>query len=289
MAASRLARIYILVGALLFSTGGVAIKLSSMTGWQVAGLRCAVAAVCLLVLLPATRRGFTWRTVLVGLPYAATLILYTLANKETTAANAIFLQDTAPLYLLLLGPWLLREHVARSDLLFLLALAGGAVLIFAAVAEPLASAPRPALGNAFGVASGVSWALSLLGMRWLAARPLTAREHPLTAIVAACLVAFAFSLLYALPIHTERAVDWWLVVYLGAFQIGLAYVFITRGMRHVPALETSLLLLVEPVFTPVWAWLVLAETPPPLALAGGAVILGATAAHALARRHGEAH
>lgn len=289
MAASTLARVYILVGALLFSTGGVAIKLSSMTGWQVAGLRTAVAAVCLLVMLPATRRGFTWRTVLVGVPYAATLVLYTLANKETTAANAIFLQDTAPLYLLLLGPWLLGERVLRSDLMFLLALAGGAALIFAAVAEPLASAPRPVLGNAFGIASGVTWALALLGMRWIAARPLTSREHPLTAIVAACLMAFAFSAYDAFPIEGARALDWWLVVYLGAIQIGLAYVFITRGMRDVPALETSLLLLVEPVLSPVWAWLVLAETPPPLALAGGAVILSATAVHSLTRSDREAH
>lgn len=289
MAASTLARVYILVGALLFSTGGVAIKLSSMTGWQVAGLRCAVAALCLLVMLPATRRGFTWRTLLVGVPYAATLILFTLANKETTAANAIFLQDTAPLYLLLLGPWLLGERIARSDVAFLLALAGGAALIFTAVAEPLASAPRPALGNAFGIASGVTWALALLGMRWIAARPLSNREHPLTAIVAACGMAFVFSAFQAFPIEAARALDWWLVAYLGAVQIGLAYVFITRGMRDVPVLETSLLLLVEPVFSPVWAWLVLAETPPGLVLVGGVVVLGATAAHTLVRARGKAH
>lgn len=289
MAASRLARAHIIVGALLFSTGGVAIKLSTMTGWQVAGFRCVVAAVCLLLLVPATRRGFTWRTALVGVPYAATLILYTLANKETTAANAIFLQDTAPLYLLLLGPWVLRERVGRRDVAFLAALAGGAAMIFLAVAEPLSTAPRPALGNAFGIASGVSWALSLLGMRWIAARPLDVREHPLTAIVAACVIAFAFSTVYAFPVETERAADWWIIAYLGVFQIALAYVFITRGMRHVPALETSLLLLVEPVFTPIWAWLLLAEVPAPLALGGGAVILCATAAHTLANARAEAH
>jgi drug/metabolite transporter (DMT)-like permease len=275
----------ILAGALLFSTGGVAIKLSTMSGWQIAGLRCAIAALCLLLFLPATRRGFTWRTVLVGVPYAATLILFTLANKETTAANAIFLQDTAPLYLLLLAPCLLREPVARSDLAFLLAAAAGAALIFTAVSEPMASAPRPGLGNMLGMAAGVTWAFALLGMRWLAAHPMHAREHPLTAIVAACAMAFAFAALYEFPAGSARLADWWLVAYLGVFQIGLAYVFITRAMRHVTALETSLLLLLEPVFSPLWAWLVLAEAPPLLALAGGAVILSATAIHALARRH----
>jgi drug/metabolite transporter (DMT)-like permease len=284
MTATTGARLSILAGAALFSTGGVAIKLSHMSGWQIAGFRCAAAALCLLVLLPATRRGFTWRTILVGVPYAATLILYTLANKATTAANAIFLQDTAPLYLLLLAPWLLRERVTRADLLFLAALILGAALIFAAVSQPLASAPRPGLGNVLGIASGISWAFALLGMRWIAAHPLHAQEHPLTAIVAACGFAFVFCAFNAFPVEAVRAVDWLLVTYLGLFQIGLAYFFIARGMRHVPALESSLLLLIEPVFTPVWAWLLLAEVPPALALLGGGVILAATAVHALAGR-----
>jgi hypothetical protein len=81
------ARLQLLLGALLFSTGGVAIKLSTLSGWQVAGLRAAVAAVVLVAILPAARRGFSWRTFVVALPYAATFILYTLANKETTALH----------------------------------------------------------------------------------------------------------------------------------------------------------------------------------------------------------
>ena len=77
-----------------------------------------------------------------------------------------------------------------------------------------------------------------------------------------------------------RATDWAVVVYLGVVQLGLAYVFLARAITRVPALEASLFLLVEPVLSPVWAWLAHGETPGPLAVVGGAVILGATAVKA---------
>ena len=104
----------VLAAALLFSTGGAAIKACSLTGWQVAGFRSGVAAVALWLLVPGARRQWNWRTLLAGIFYAATLILFVTANKLTTSANAIFLQSTAPLYLLLLGPLVLREPVRRE-------------------------------------------------------------------------------------------------------------------------------------------------------------------------------
>jgi drug/metabolite transporter, DME family len=288
MNAATLGRAQILLGALLFSTGGVAIKLSALDGWQVAGLRCGIAAVAMWLILPAARRGWSWRTGVVAIPYAATLILFTLANKETTAANAIFLQDTAPLYLLLIGPWLLREAIRRIDLAYLAALAVGIVLIFSAVAEPLATAPRPTLGNTIALAAGVSWAFTIAGLRWLAVRTPVSDEEPAAAVVAGATLAFLVSLGPALPLGAVQAGDWLIVLYLGVFQIALAYVLITRGIGQVSALEASLLLLIEPVFVPLWAWLILGETVVPLALAGGAVIVAATGANLLLRRRASA-
>jgi len=283
-----LARFQLLLAAFLFSTGGVAIKLATLDGLQIAGLRAAAAALVLCALLPAARRGFSFRTWLVAVPYAATFVLYTLANKETTAANAIFLQDTAPLYLLLLAPWLLRERIERWDVVLLLALAGGAALLFAATAQPVATAPRPRLGNVLALAAGATWALSLLGLRWIAVRGRASHEEPLAVIVGACvLTAIAISLvrlpegLY--PRADWRLADWAIIVYLGAFQISLAYVFVTRALRAVSALEASLLLLTEPVFAPIWAWLVLGETVTLLGVAGGALIVAAAAANSLLR------
>lgn len=274
-----LARMQILLGAALFSTGGVAIKLSSLSGWQVAGFRAAAAAVFMVLLLPAARRGLSWRSALVAVPWAATLVLYTLANKETTAANAIFLQDTAPFYLLILGPWLLRERIVRSDLTFLAALVAGATLLAVSTSEPLATAPRPVLGNTYAFASGLTWALALTGLRWIARRAGDTNEDPLVVIVAGCVFAFVVCAPASFPVASIGLLDWVILLYLGFFQIGLAYVFITRGVRQVPALESSLLILFEPALSVLWAWLLLAEMPTGGALVGCAIILAATATH----------
>jgi len=281
-------RLQLLLAALLFSTGGVAIKLSTLSGWQVVGLRAGVAAFVMMLLLPAARRGWSVRTCLVAIPYAATFILYTLANKETTAANAIFLQDTAPLYLLLLSPLLLRERIERWDVVLLLALAGGASLLFISTQEPLATAPRPQLGNALALGASFTWALSLLGLRWIAVRGKSTAEEPLAVIVAGCALAFAAAVIAQwpaslYPIAEWQTANWSIVIYLGVFQIALAYMLLTRAVRRISALEASLLLLTEPVFVPIWAWLVLDETLAPLALAGGAIIVAAAAANNLLR------
>ncbi|WP_428100006.1 DMT family transporter [Candidatus Rariloculus sp.] len=279
MHSSMLARVQILLGAALFSTGGVAIKLASLSGWQVAGFRAAAAAAFIFVLLPGARRGLSWRTALVAVPWAATLVLYTLANKETTAANAIFLQDTAPFYLLILGPLLLGERIVKSDLAFLGALVLGAALIFLSTSEPLATAPRPVLGNVFAVAAGATWALALAGLRWIARRPQQSNEDPLAVVGAGCVLAFVVCAAYAFPVSSVRLLDWGIVLYLGLFQIVVAYVFIARGLRRVPVFEVSLLMLLEPALSVLWAWLVLAETPPGAALVGCGIILGATLTH----------
>src|SRR5205085_4944172 len=96
-------RLRILGAAALFSTGGAAIKACALTGWQVACFRSGIGALAILAMAPESRRGWTWRTPLVGLAYAATVVLFVVANKLTTSANTIYLQSTAPLYLLLLG------------------------------------------------------------------------------------------------------------------------------------------------------------------------------------------
>src|ERR1700682_2899373 len=106
-------RLLLVAAALLFSTGGAAIKAVTLTSWQVASFRSAVAALALLAAVPEARRGWSWRIVPVAAAYAATLVMFVLATRLTTAAHAIFLQSTAALYVLLLAPWLLRAPVGR--------------------------------------------------------------------------------------------------------------------------------------------------------------------------------
>lgn len=282
-------RLLMLAAAALFSTGGSVIKAVSLSGWQVAALRSGVAALALLALAPAARRGWTWRTPLVGVAYAVTLILFVRANKLTTAANAIFLQATAPVYLLLLSPLLLQERVARRDVALLLLLATGLALFFVGAQTPSGTAPDPALGNLLAAVSGFTWALTIAGLRWLARaspRSDASGGAAIPATVAGNALAFAACAPFAFPLGAVPAADWAWIAFLGVVQIALAYLCLTASVRRVPAFEGALLLLLEPVASALLAWITHDERPGPWALAGSALIFGATVAHALAVRRG---
>ena len=256
MTSRNQARLQLVFAALLFSTGGAAIKASTLTGWQVASFRSGVAAVTLLLLVPATRRGWGWRPALLGVAYAATLILFVTANKLTTSANTIFLQATSPVYLLLLGPLFLKEPVRPRDFWVVAAVLAGLMLFFVGNEAPAVTAPDPARGNLLALLSGVSFAVTIAGLRWLS----RGSGHAGIATVAiGNVIAFFWGLPFALPVLSATPMDWMVILYLGAIQIGLAYACLTRGLREVPALEASLLLMVEPVLNPVWAWLVHGE------------------------------
>jgi drug/metabolite transporter (DMT)-like permease len=305
-----LAPLGVLAAALLFSTGGAAIKACTLTGWQVAALRSAVAALTLVVLLPASRRAWSRRTWLVGASYAATLVLFVLGNKLTTAANTIFLQSTAPLYVLGLGPLLLGERASRRDLGVMVVIAAGLALFFVGHEPVQASAPNPWLGNLLATTAGVTWGLTLMGLRSVGRAPArttigasaasagadakAVADAGLGAVVAGNLIACGVCLPFALApslVGSARtagspsfATDALLIGYLGVVQIGMAYVLLTRGFRKVPALEGSLLILLEPALNPIWAWLLQHEVPSGMALLGGGIILGATVVRSLTSR-----
>jgi drug/metabolite transporter (DMT)-like permease len=273
-----LPRFQILAAALLFSTGGAAIKSAAFSSWQVAGLRSAVAALAIWIFLPQSRQlGGTaaarLRVLLVAMSYAATLVLFVLANKLTTSANTIFLQSTAPLYVLLLSPWLLGERAHRRDLLFIGAVAVGMAVLMLGQQQRFATAPDPVRGNLLALASGLTYGLLILGLRW------TGRDggSAMPAVALGNLLAFLATLPMALPIEAHPLKDWAIIIYLGVFQIGMAYVLLAAAMPHVPALEASLLLFLETALNPLWAWLVHREYPGSSSLFGGLVILAATA------------
>ncbi len=269
-------RALVILAALCFSTGGAAIKATALSSFQVASFRSGVAALAMLLLVPAARARWTWRALAVGLAYATTMVLFVSANKLTTAANTIFLQSSAPLYVLLLSVLVLREGVGRKDLLYMLVLAGGLALFFVGVRAPDELAPNPLLGNVLATTAGVSWALTVFGLRWIEQRE--PERGGSRAVLAGNLIAFTACLPWALPVGSATPKDFWVIVYLGLIQIGLAYVLLMRAVQTVPALEASLLLLVEPVLSPIWAWLAHGEIPGVWAMVGGAVILGATTA-----------
>jgi len=289
--AQRLGRAQLLTAAALFSTGGAAIKGVDLSGWQIACFRSLVAAAFLGLVVALTRRSGAagvWRRLLdprvlrVSLAYAGTVLLFATANKLTTSANAIFLQSTAPLYLLFVGPWLLKERARGADLALMAPLAAGLALVFFAAEPAQRTAPDPVLGNVLALGAGVSWAFTLTGLRWLERQSDFAGNGATTVLTGnllAGLIGLPLALGAGLP--SAGAVDWALLGYLGVVQIGVAYLLVTRGLGRVPALEASLLVLAEPALNPVWAWLVHGERPAPLALAGGALILAATVTRGL--------
>ena len=268
-------RLQLLAAAALFSTGGAAIKATSLSGWQVASFRSGIAALTVLLLVPAARRLPDWRVLLVGAGYAATMVLFVVANKLTTAANTIFLQSTAPLYILLASPWLLREPIRRKDVAFMGVVGLGLLPFFLGTDTASATAPDPARGNIIAALSGIAWACTLMGMRWLGSSSEGGGSAFRTVVMGNAL-AFLLCLPLALPVQAAAPMDWATILYLGVFQIGVAYLCLTSGIRHVPALEASTILLVEPALNPIWAWGVHGERPSTWALLGGVMILLAT-------------
>jgi drug/metabolite transporter (DMT)-like permease len=270
------ARIQALLAAVLFSTGGAGIKIAAFSGLQVSSLRSGIAAIALLLFLRG-RLAWSAQVMWAGAVYAATLTLFVMSTKLTTAANAIFLQATAPLYLLLLGPLVLGERFRRRDIVYLLALAVGMVSCFLGQAPATVTAPDPVTGNALGLLCSLVWALTLMALRYIE------RDHSrpgvgMTAVAAGNILASVVALPFAWPFPAAAPVEWATVVYLGVCQIGLAYVCLTSAIRHLPALEVSLLLLIEPVLNPAWTWLVRGEHPGTWTIVGGALIVAATAA-----------
>jgi drug/metabolite transporter, DME family len=277
----------VVAAAVLFSTGGAAIKLCGFGVWQLAAGRALVAACAMLLLIPDARRGWSWRSPIVAVAYAGAGLFFVLANRQTTAASAIFIQATHPLFILALAPVLLHEHVTRRDLEYMALLVVGMALLLSAPGRQFATAPNPVLGNIFAAACAVCWALTVMGYRWVARRPGTRGNDAVgdhgpvaAAAVTGNVMIVLIALPFALPLTVGTPRDWVVVVYLGVFQLALAYVFLSRAVAAVRALEVALVGLVEPVLSPIWAWLMHGETPGPRVFFGGAIILVATAWHA---------
>ena len=279
---STRSRLDVVAAALIFSTGGAAIKLSALSAWQIAGFRSGIAAALLWWLMPGWRGRPRPGELGVAAAYAATLVLYVTANTLTTAANSIFLQTTAPLWVLVFAPLTLGERNRTSDLGVVALIGSGLSLFFFASEPALPSAPDPDLGNLLAALSGICWAATLLGLRGLSRGLEPGSPDPSgRAVVLGNAVAFAGCLPFMLPVPASAALDWGVVIYLGTIQIGLAYLFLVRGIRGLRAVEVSLLLVLEPVASAVWAWAIHGEWPGPYSLAGCALILAGLTAQAL--------
>jgi drug/metabolite transporter (DMT)-like permease len=216
----------------------------------------ALAAVFLFLAFRAARVRPTASLLGAAAAYAGTVLLFSIANKLTTSANAIFIQDTAPLWVVLLSPLLLHERPTRGELLSIPVYGLGLALFFL---DELS--PGQLAGNFVALASGVCFALCIVTLRRIG-----------DAAVAAIAWGNVLAALVALPMWTTgpapEARDLAILLYLGVFQLGAAYALFARGVQHTPAVEASLLVLLEPVLNPIWAFFLAGERPGPWAIAG---------------------
>lgn len=271
-------RLQVLTAAMLFSSGGAAIKSCGVDGLAVVGGRSAVAALALLVFVRRARSGWSRTIVPIAASYALTMFFFVLANKMTTAASAVFLQGTAPLYVMLASPWLLKESITGRDVAMMLTFGLGLLVFLVGAGPPLETAPRPLLGNVLGAFSGVTWGGLVMGLRYLSREGAAEPDAAPSAVALGNVLAAAFCLPSANQLIAAPTRDWLILVYLGVFQVALAYLFLMRGVQKVSAFESSLLLLLEPVLAPLWAWLLNGEGVSGMTFLGGGIILMASVA-----------
>jgi len=252
--------------AVLWSTGGLFIKLAPMPALAVACGRSLIAGLFYLALLRPNLRLARWTT---AAAYAACIITFVSATKLTTAANAIFLQYTGPAYVLVLSPFLLDEPFRPIDgLCVALSLAGMSLFFVGQIEAGQLS------GNLLAIASGVFFAFVVVLLR-REAKSGSGNALPSTAL--GNLVAAAVTLPWALKAAPEMLSlrGGGVLLYLGIVQLGLAYLLFVRGVRRVPAAEASLISMLEPVLNPVWVLIGFGERPGPWAIVGGAIVIAA--------------
>lgn len=255
--------------ATLFSTSGLFVKIISISPLALVSSRSIIAAIVIALWL--RRPHFTWSVAQVGgaVALAATQILFVVATRQTTAANAIFLQYTAPVYVALFGVWFLGERNKSYDWLTMAAIAIGFFLFFNDELSPAGW-----WGNVYAIFSGLTLAWLLLFMR--KQKDGSTAETVLLGNILAALVGLPF-LFSASPTPG----DWAGIVFLGVLQLGIPFIMMSVAIKWLTAVEAVLIQTLEPIFNPIWVFLVIGETPSFLALIGGLIVLAAVTGRAV--------
>ncbi len=269
----------VLIAVLLWSTGGLVIKYTTLDAFSVNLGRSLFAALTVAVFTYKKGLKLDLFTLLTAVLYAGTLSCFVYANKTTTAANAIFLQYTAPIYILILSSFVLKEKFRVSDLITVVICLTGMSLFFL---EPQTSANKLApdvfVGNLAALASGVCFGLYFVFLRH--PRSLQNRNPAISVFYGNLLIVlFMLPLIFNHP-PEPKFNDILAILYLGIFQIGIAYVFFTSGIAGgVRSLDASIIGFVEPLLNPIWVFLFLSERPSLWAILGGVIIIGGVVFH----------
>jgi DME family drug/metabolite transporter len=274
----RRGSLFILAAAIFWSTGGFFIKYISLDAFGISLWRSGFASVTLYLFYRFNFKSddrkkfvsdwYSLRTLSTAVVYAALLVLFVMATKLTTSANAIFLQYTAPIYVLFFDPIISSTKIKRADIIAVLITIAAMGLFFVGKFETTS-----VIGNILALVSGVCFAgYTLLlkhektteAMRWQS----VIVGHLI--IVAVMLILTSTGNAIAMPKNIEEV---GMLCFLGIMQIGVPYALFTKGIQHVRALDALLLSMLEPVLNPLWVYFGVHETPSEYAIAGGAIIL----------------
>ncbi len=260
----------LVITALLWSSGGILIKGLPLSPLTIAGLRSAIAALTMIIWL--RRPHPTWSPAQWGaiISYALTVSLFVVATKLTTAANAIFLQYSAPIWIALLSWLVTRERLKRIDVIVVAVVIVGMSIFFFERVDA-----GHMLGNIIGLCSGIAFGGVVLFLR--AQRGKSAAESVLFGNVLTALICLPFFESFAV---TPSVVSGLLA--LGILQLGVSYLLFAWAMKHVSAIEAILITTLEPVLNPVWVVLFYGERPSEFALIGGFIVVAGIVARSFA-------
>lgn len=254
----------ILLTALLWSSGGLLVKLISLSAMQLSFFRCLIAALVFAVIFKKQVFYLNGLAVLNSIFYAAVLILFVYSTKTTTAANAIFLQSTAPIYVFLIEPLLNKTKYEKINIVTVIICSLGMILFF--VDE---ITPGQMNGNIAGLGAGLAFAAMFIGLRK------NKKEFQFSSIFYGNMLVAVFTFQYAVGIEKIFISDMLMVSFLGIFQIGIAYAIFSYGLHRVQAFEASVMSLLEPLLNPIWVFIGYGESPTLNAIIGGGIILSA--------------
>lgn len=261
--------VLLIATSVFWSSSGLFIKIIDWGPLSILCGRSSFAALVFLAYLKRPTLRLNTVQVVGALAYVGTQLFFITATKLTAAANAIFLQYTMPLYVLLFGFWFLKEKPVRADLWSMGVIFAG-MLLFLWDGFTFSGLE----GNIFGVLGGMSMAIMVLCLR-------KQKEGvPANTI----LWGNVLSILIGLPALTQETfslTNVGIIAYLGIFQIGLAFLLYTIAIKYLMALESSLIIMLEPILNPVWVFLFIGELPGLMATIGGLLVIGATAARAV--------
>jgi drug/metabolite transporter, DME family len=269
--------LYVFAAAILWSTGGLFIKWTEISGLAVNFYRSFFAGLTVAILTRREGFGLNSVTLIATFLYTVVVILFVLATKQTTAANAIFLQYTAPVYVLIFEPLMYKERFRSRDLITVLVCLGGMVLFFVGQLRA-----QDVTGNLMALASGFFFAFYFLMLR----HPRAREVNRASSVIYGNLVVFIVTAPWGIAAFPSLGPnDVFAVAYLGVVQLGISYALFTTGMaRGVRSLDAGIICYIEPALNPVWVYLFLRERPSRWPLIGGAIIILTVIIHTLLDR-----